>query len=196
MGVSKLMDTLAPFVEGAGGKAEVLQEIIEALAAPGGVEECAEVVVGAVALYKNNTQRYHALLKAILAQLGPVAFRRSVAELQPEAAVKVGGGRFADAGSGQDSGQPLQFLEEGVPKVEEHELPVQVAGWRGPEGREWSEEEGEDMVGTANAVASRSACHSHAIAVYTLQVQSRVVWFTGEGVEWACLPKADRRALE
>eukprot|EP00756_Hemistasia_phaeocysticola_P035501 Hpha_TRINITY_DN16589_c0_g1::TRINITY_DN16589_c0_g1_i2::g.133463::m.133463 len=127
MGGTKLMDTLAPLVEGAGGKLELLKEVIEALAAAGGgVEECADVVVGTVALYKNSTQRYHALLKAILAQLGPAAFRRSVAELQPEAAVKVGGGRFADAGSGQDSGHPLQFLEGGVPKVAEHALPVQV----------------------------------------------------------------------
>eukprot|EP00756_Hemistasia_phaeocysticola_P035500 Hpha_TRINITY_DN16589_c0_g1::TRINITY_DN16589_c0_g1_i1::g.133462::m.133462 len=132
MGGSKLLDTLAPLVEDAGGKAELLQEVIEALAAPkGGVEECAEVVVAAVALYKNRTQRYHALLKAILAQLGPAAFRRSVAELQPEAAAKIGGGRFADAGSGQDSGQPLQFLEGGVPKVAEHELQVFIQGSRG-----------------------------------------------------------------
>eukprot|EP00756_Hemistasia_phaeocysticola_P043494 Hpha_TRINITY_DN17072_c0_g1::TRINITY_DN17072_c0_g1_i1::g.166065::m.166065 len=120
--------TLIPLIKVAGGKPNLLKDVIEALAGCKGAAECGDVVVAALALY-DSTDRYHALLKSILAHLGPACFRNAVDKLQPEATpTKMGGGRFADAGSGEDSGKPLEFLRGGTPAITQSQLPVQVAG--------------------------------------------------------------------
>eukprot|EP00756_Hemistasia_phaeocysticola_P056654 Hpha_TRINITY_DN33028_c0_g1::TRINITY_DN33028_c0_g1_i1::g.158662::m.158662 len=118
MGVARLEATLVPLVEVAGGKEGLLKEVLDALGA-GGAEDGAELVVGALAVYEASLHRYHALLKAILAHLGPLSFRRAVAELNAEAEGGVSAGRFAEAGSGADTDQPLRFLEGGLPAVAE-----------------------------------------------------------------------------
>eukprot|EP00756_Hemistasia_phaeocysticola_P059478 Hpha_TRINITY_DN36255_c0_g1::TRINITY_DN36255_c0_g1_i1::g.83175::m.83175 len=56
------------------------------------------------------------------------------------------------------------------------------------------------MVGTAQAVAARSRGAleegAFAVAVYTLQVLKRVVWFGGSGVVWHSLPERTAQVLE
>eukprot|EP00756_Hemistasia_phaeocysticola_P051566 Hpha_TRINITY_DN26741_c0_g1::TRINITY_DN26741_c0_g1_i1::g.138925::m.138925 len=141
----------------------------------------AEVTAAAFALHPDRVRRSQALVKCIIERVGATAVRRTVEETAPQAA---GGGshnsRFADAGSGKDHEAGVQFHAEGRQVVQESDLPQQVALWEGPEGRHWTQEEGEDMIGTAQGVAARSRGTlkkgALAVAVYTLQVSGRVVW--------------------
>eukprot|EP00756_Hemistasia_phaeocysticola_P056901 Hpha_TRINITY_DN33545_c0_g1::TRINITY_DN33545_c0_g1_i1::g.171004::m.171004 len=161
------------------------------------VPKAAELVVRVFTEGSDSADRYQALLDCLFRQMGPAPFRKV---LEDDTTSAVAGGhasRFTDGGAGHDLAEPLQFFQE-PPSMAEADLPRQVAGWVGPKGRLWIDEEGDDMVGTAMAVAQRSSLGkgAEAAALYTMQVQARVVWFSGSDDSFSSVGRGFAQELE